>query len=55
MIYFDQPTKETLVQKFGGVLANRGYLFIGHSETLGRDNRDFQYVQPALYMKKVTE
>ena len=55
MIYFDQPTKETLVQKFGGVLLDSGYLFIGHSETLGRDNRDFQYVQPALYMKKVTE
>lgn len=53
MIYFDQPTKETLVHKFGGVLAEGGYLFIGHSETLGRDNVNFQYVQPAVYVKKV--
>ena len=53
MIYFDQPTKETLVQKFGGVLNDSGYLFIGHSETLGRENLDFQYIQPAVYIKKV--
>ena len=52
MIYFDQPTKETLVNKFGGVLNEGGYLFIGHSETLGRDNSNFQYVQPAVYVKK---
>ncbi|MFW5710681.1 MAG: CheR family methyltransferase [bacterium] len=52
MIYFDQPTKETLVNKFGGVLNEGGYLFIGHSETLGRDNMNFQYVQPAVYVKK---
>jgi len=52
MIYFDQPTKESLVKKFGDVLNDKGYLFIGHSETLGRDNLNFQYIQPALYMKK---
>ncbi len=52
MIYFDQPTKESLVKKFGDVLIDKGYLFIGHSETLGRDNLNFQYIQPALYMKK---
>ncbi len=52
MIYFDQPTKEALVNKFGGVLNEGGYLFIGHSETLGRDNVNFQYVQPAVYVKK---
>ena len=53
MIYFDDPTRQTLVKKFHSVLAPGGYLFIGHSETLGRTNDLFEYVQPALYRKKM--
>lgn len=52
MIYFDQPTKEELVAKFARHLVNGGYFFIGHSESLGRSNANFQYVQPAVYQKK---
>ncbi|MFW6343536.1 MAG: CheR family methyltransferase [Sediminispirochaetaceae bacterium] len=52
MIYFDQPTKEELVAKFARHLVDGGYFFIGHSESLGRSNADFQYVQPAVYRKK---
>ncbi len=52
MIYFDQPTKEDLVAKFARHLIDGGYFFIGHSESLGRSNANFQYVQPAAYMKK---
>jgi chemotaxis protein methyltransferase CheR len=55
MIYFDPPTKSDLVRKFAGVLMEGGYLFIGHSETLGRENPSFRYVQPALYIKKGIE
>ena len=52
MIYFDQPTKEELVSKFSRYLVDGGHFFIGHSESLGRTNANFQYVQPAVYMKK---
>jgi len=52
MIYFDQTTKERLVMKMGRVLQDGGYIFIGHSETLGRKNTEFAYLQPAVYIKK---
>jgi chemotaxis protein methyltransferase CheR len=52
MIYFDEPTKRNLVEKFHRSLEPGGYLFIGHSETLGRDNAGFRYIQPAVYRRE---
>lgn len=52
MIYFDNPTRETLVNKFYKHNAQGGYLFIGHSETLNRDATDYNYIKPAIYKKK---
>lgn len=51
MIYFDQPTRAALVERFHKHLEPEGYLFIGHSETLGRDNALFRYIMPATYQK----
>ncbi len=51
MIYFDQRTREILVKRFYDYTKPGGYLFIGHSETLPRDNPYFSYVQPAIYKK----
>lgn len=51
MIYFDQKTRMELVRKFHQHLQPGGYLFIGHSETLGRDQQMFKYVMPACYQK----
>ena len=51
MIYFDQPTRDNLVRKFHQHLEPGGYLFIGHSETLGREQNQFHYLQPAAYRK----
>lgn len=51
MIYFDEPTRKNLVAKFHRHLIPDGYLFIGHSESLGRNNPHFQFVQPAIYRK----
>ncbi len=51
MIYFDEQTRITLVNKFYDLLVPGGYLFIGHSETLKRDTHNFEYVMPALYRK----
>lgn len=51
MIYFDQETRESLVQRFYDSLEPGGYLFIGHSETIRRESSRFNYVRPAVYRK----
>jgi chemotaxis protein methyltransferase CheR len=52
MIYFDHRTRMELVSKFHHHTAPGGHLFIGHSETLGRDETAYEYVMPALYRKR---
>lgn len=51
MIYFDKQTRDNLVRKFHDFLTPGGFLFIGHSETLGREQSLFRYIQPATYMR----
>lgn len=53
MIYFDAPTRWALVNRFHQVMQPGGYLFIGHSETLGRQQNLFKYVMPAVYQKEI--
>lgn len=52
MIYFDNETKNDLVNKFYNSLEYGGYLFIGHSESLSRDKTKFKYIKPAVYRKE---
>jgi chemotaxis protein methyltransferase CheR len=52
MIYFDQPTRDALVKRFHQVTEPGGYLFIGHSETLGRTQGLYHYLMPATYQKR---
>lgn len=51
MIYFDQETKNRLINKFYDVLKPGGYLFIGHSETVQREKSRFRYIKPSIYQK----
>lgn len=51
MIYFDSETRKNLIKKFHQHLVEGGYLFIGHSESLGRDNPYFKYIRPAVYAR----
>jgi chemotaxis protein methyltransferase CheR len=51
MIYFDQDTKNALIERFYDVTAPDGFLFIGHAETVAKTSR-FSYVEPAIYRKK---
>jgi chemotaxis protein methyltransferase CheR len=51
MIYFDKPTQQKLVERYHGLLAPGGHLFVGHSESLSALQHRFAYVQPALYRK----
>lgn len=51
MIYFDKETRDALVDRLYDITAPGGYLFIGHSETLGREKTRWKYVMPAVYRK----
>jgi chemotaxis protein methyltransferase CheR len=52
MIYFDQPTKLNLIRQFYELTEPGGYLMIGHTETIQRNETRWQYVQPAIYRKQ---
>jgi chemotaxis protein methyltransferase CheR len=51
MIYFEQSTRDRLVEDLVRQLHPGGYLFTGHSETLLQLPQSLQYVQPATYRK----
>jgi len=53
MIYFDTKTKRELIQKFYNSMEPGGYLFIGHSEALNREETAFKYIMPAVYRKEI--
>ncbi len=56
MIYFDEPTRESLVKRYHRYMEPGGYLFIGHSETLGRNNKLYRFLKPAVYrMEPINE
>ncbi len=52
MIYFDNQTKIDLINKFYKFTEPGGYLFIGHSESVDRNNSEYKYLQPAIYRKE---
>ncbi|MDH4121632.1 MAG: chemotaxis protein CheR [Deltaproteobacteria bacterium] len=52
MIYFEEATRQQLIQKFRGQLVPQGYLFIGHAETLRAIDEGFHYLRPAVYQKE---
>lgn len=52
MIYFDQPTKQALVNRFYDVVKPGGYFYIGHAESVSRSETKFDYIQPAIYRRR---
>ncbi|MGD9810441.1 MAG: protein-glutamate O-methyltransferase CheR [Sphingobium sp.] len=53
MIYFDQPTKDRLVDRFADQLLPRGHLYIGHSERVGgRAQQAMALVGGTIYRKE---
>lgn len=52
MIYFDNETKDNLVNKFYEYTEPGGYLFIGHSESLNKEKTKYKYIMPAVYRKE---
>ncbi|MGA8530708.1 MAG: protein-glutamate O-methyltransferase CheR, partial [Acidobacteriaceae bacterium] len=51
LIYFDRATQETILRKLTGQLAQDGYLFVGHSETLHDMQLPLTAMGPALYRR----
>ncbi|MCG8484433.1 MAG: protein-glutamate O-methyltransferase CheR [Clostridia bacterium] len=52
MIYFNNETKNQLINKFYEFTEPGGYLFIGHSESIDRNHSKYKYLQPAIYRKE---
>ena len=52
MIYFNQPTKDALIERFYNALNPGGHLLIGHSETINKATTRFKYLMPATYKKE---
>lgn len=52
MIYFDQDTKDSLIQRFYDATVPGGYLLIGHSETINKEKTPYKYLMPATYRKE---
>ena len=51
IIYFDRQTQEQVLGKLARRLVPRGYLFVGHAETLHEMNLPLTPVAPALYRR----
>lgn len=53
MIYFDNPTKERLVQRYVQALVPGGFLYIGHSERVtGPASDQLELVGPTIYQRR---
>lgn len=53
MIYFDVPTKNSIIEKFYNAMMPGGYFFIGHSESLSSCTHKFKYIKPSVYQKEI--
>ena len=51
-IYFDKSTQMRVFERLGRLLVPDGNLFVGHAESLIAANREFKYIQPAVYKRQ---
>lgn len=51
VIYFDKKTQEKLFYRYANIMADGGYLFIGHSESLHRVTDRFESLGGTVYRK----
>ena len=52
VIYFDNETKQTLFERFASMLCPGGYLILGHSETMSRENTLFKALGQNIYQRR---
>jgi len=51
VIYFDKDTKDLLFKRYAEILAPHGHLFLGHSETMGKEHTEFKNLGKTMYQK----
>lgn len=51
VIYFDKPTQKALFDRYADILADGGWLYIGHSESLHRVTERFRLEGRTIYRK----
>lgn len=51
IIYFDKATQRTLVDRYADIVADGGYLMLGHSETLLNVSTRFKLIGKTIYRK----
>ncbi len=51
MIYFEEQTKDALLEKICNALEPGGYLFIGATEVMGKDRHGLKAIKPSVYQK----
>ncbi|GMQ84101.1 MAG: protein-glutamate O-methyltransferase CheR [Gammaproteobacteria bacterium] len=51
VIYFDKPTQRKLFDRFADYLADGGYLFLGHSESMHNLSDRFELIGQTMYRK----
>lgn len=49
MIYFDRPTQNKLLDQFAKLLKKSSRLFIGHSESIQKQDSSYKLVAPSIY------
>ncbi|MBP5198625.1 MAG: protein-glutamate O-methyltransferase CheR [Lachnospiraceae bacterium] len=52
MIYFDVETKKKLIKKIYDGMEDGGYLFIGKTETIDREDCPFRMIRSSIYKKQ---
>lgn len=55
VIYFDKETKDQLFQRYCTILAPCGHLFLGHSESMGKEHTEFKNLGRTIYQKVMHE
>ena len=51
VIYFNKDTQKRLFQRFADISVDKGFLFIGHSETLFKVSDQYQLIGNTIYQK----
>ncbi len=51
IIYFDKQTQTVLFDRFANLLADRGHLFVGHSENLFKLTTRFRLLKQTIYVR----
>ncbi len=53
MIYFEKNTKDALIKRFFNHTENGGYLIIGLSESIDKNESGYKFIKPSIFRKEM--